>query len=47
MPADTGFNNTQRLCKSKSEFNKALSNGDLDSGDFSFKLTGITISMKL
>ncbi|OFK07394.1 YSIRK signal domain/LPXTG anchor domain surface protein, partial [Streptococcus sp. HMSC073D05] len=42
MPADTEFNNTftPSPVKVNLEFNKALSNGDLNAGDFSFKLTG-------
>ncbi|WP_049530722.1 Spy0128 family protein, partial [Streptococcus pseudopneumoniae] len=42
MPADTEFNNTFKSSpvKVNLEFNKELSNGHLNAGDFSFTLTG-------
>ena len=42
MPADTEFNNTftPSPVKVNLEFNKALSNGNLNAGDFSFTITG-------
>ena len=42
LPADTEFNNTftPGAIKVNLEFDKSLSNGTLNSGDFSFTLTG-------
>ena len=42
LPADTEFNNTFKSSpvKVNLEFNKSLSNGTLNAGDFSFTLTG-------